>query len=139
MKTIFRFAALVTASIVLAGCASVNIDQTASRDDAVQRAMVNSSAVQTLFARHKAKASALGARLVEAERTLDSAFASKQIDAERVTALTEAIGVRQADLRSEHLQTHLTQTALLTTQQVALYQSLRGYDTSAIPAMTSPR
>lgn len=96
-------------------------------------------ATEGLMARHKAKASALGAQLVEAERTLDSAFASKQIDTGRVTELTQAIGVLQADLRSEHLQTHLAQTALLNTQQVALYQSLRGYDSPAIPTATVPR
>ena len=92
-----------------------------------------------LMASHKAKASALGARLVEAERTLDSAFASKRINAGRVTELTQAIGVIQANLRAEHLQTHLVQTTLLTSQQVALYQTLRGYDIPVKPTTTFSR
>ena len=56
-----------------------------------------------------------------------------------VPVAAQAIGLLQADLRSEHLQTHLAQTALLSTQQVALYQSLRGYDSPAIPTATFPR
>lgn len=39
----------------------------------------------------------------------------------------------QARLRAAHLRTHLQQTALLTPQQVAQYQALRGY-TAAVPA-----
>ena len=84
------------------------------------------------MAGHKTKASTLGAKLVEAERMLDIAFATKQIDAGRITELTLAIGGLQATLRAEHLQTHLAQTALLNTHQVALYQSLRGYDQPGI-------
>ncbi|MDO8283712.1 MAG: periplasmic heavy metal sensor [Rhodoferax sp.] len=85
-------------------------------------------ATQTLMARHKDKARALGAQLVEAERALDGAFASQAIDAARITDLTQAIGTLQAALRAEHLQTHLEQTALLNPQQIAGYQKLRGYD-----------
>jgi Spy/CpxP family protein refolding chaperone len=86
------------------------------------------SATEQLMAQHKEKARELGAQLVDAERALDSAFASKQIDAPRITELTQRIGVLQATLRAEHLRTHLAQTALLKPEQIASYQSLRGYD-----------
>ena len=56
-----------------------------------------------------------------------------------VPVAAQAIGLLKANLGAEHLQTHLAQTALLTTQQVALYQSLRGYDNAAIPMATFPR
>lgn len=87
------------------------------------------AASETLMAQHKVKARALGAQLVEAERALDMAFASKQIDAQRIGSL-------QATLRAEHLQTHLKQTALLNPQQIASYQSLRGYDKADAPTNT---
>ncbi len=85
-------------------------------------------ATQTLMARHKDKARTLGAQIVDAERALDSAFASRQLDAARITLLTQNIGTLQAALRAEHLQTHLEQTALLNPLQIASYQKLRGYD-----------
>ncbi len=88
-------------------------------------------ASEQLMAQHKATARTLGGQLVDAERALDTAFASKQIDAPRISELTQRIGHLQATLRAEHLQTHLQQTALLQPQQIARYQSLRGYDKSA--------
>jgi Spy/CpxP family protein refolding chaperone len=88
-------------------------------------------ASEQLMAQHKATARTLGGQLVDAERALDTAFASKQVDAQRLAELTQRIGQLQATLRAEHLQTHLLQTALLDAQQIARYQSLRGYDKSA--------
>jgi hypothetical protein len=95
---------------------------------------------EALLAGHKAEARVLGARLVEAERKLDSAFADKRIDAVQLESLTREIGLLQAELRASHLRTHLQQTRLLTTPQVALYAELRGYSgagQSASPAQHS--
>jgi Spy/CpxP family protein refolding chaperone len=86
------------------------------------------AATEKLMAEHKAKARTLGGQLLDAERALDAAFVSKRIDAQRITELTQRIGTLQAALRAEHLQTHLAQTALLNPQQIASYQTLRGYD-----------
>lgn len=96
-------------------------------------------ASETLMTRHKAEASDLGAQLVQAERALDQAFASRQIDAARLIAHTERIGQLQALLRKSHLDTHLQQTALLTPAQITRYAQLRGYAgpaASAAPAAT---
>ena len=89
------------------------------------------TAAEALMASHKAQARALGAQLIEAERTLDAAFALKAVDAAAVTRLTSKIGELQAMLRAEHLQTHLMQTAMLTPEQIASYQALRGYTGAA--------
>lgn len=97
----------------------------------LQLSPVQRQASEQLMAQHKATARALGSQLVNAERTLDTAFAQKQIDPQRLAELTQRIGQLQANLRAEHLQTHLQQTALLQPQQIARYQSLRGYDKSA--------
>lgn len=85
------------------------------------------SATQKLLDQHKSRASILGGQVMEAERSLDAAFAAKQIDAQRVDDLTLPIGTLQARFRAEHLKTHPAQTALLSPQQIASYQSLRGY------------
>ena len=84
-------------------------------------------ATEALMQRHKARARELGLALIEAERALDQAFASKQVDAALLSRLTADIGVQQARLREEHLRTHLEQTALLDRQQIDRYQQLRGY------------
>lgn len=89
-----------------------------------------------LMTRHKDKARTLGALIVAAERALDTAFASHQMDAARIALLTQNIGTLQAALRAEHLQTHLEQTALLSPQQIEGYQKLRGYDTTAAKTVT---
>jgi Spy/CpxP family protein refolding chaperone len=97
----------------------------------LQLSVEQRQASEQLMAQHKATARTLGGQLVDAERALDTAFAQKQIDAQRITELTQRIGQLQATLRAEHLQTHLRQTALLQPQQIERYQSLRGYDKSA--------
>jgi Spy/CpxP family protein refolding chaperone len=96
-------------------------------------------ATQSQMDQHKARARELGAQLVGAERLLDTAFASKTVDAETVVALTQQIGVLQARLRTEHLQTHLSQTSLMTPQQISSYQSLRGYRSSSRKEKPSAR
>lgn len=85
------------------------------------------SAAEALMQRHKARARELGVALVEAERALDQAFASKQVDASLLARLTSRIGAQQAQLREEHLRTHLEQAALLDKGQIERYGRLRGY------------
>jgi Spy/CpxP family protein refolding chaperone len=85
-----------------------------------------------LMATHKEEARALGRQLVEAERELDQAFASRQLDAASLSARMQRIGALQAAIRNAHLQTHLTQTALLTPAQIARYNQLRGYGTAGV-------
>ena len=85
------------------------------------------SATQALMHAHKAEARALGAQLLEAERELDRTFAGQSAREEQVTRLSVSIGTLQGQLRAAHLRTHLQQTALLSPQQVAHYQRLRGY------------
>jgi hypothetical protein len=95
------------------------------------------AATQQLMAEHKREASRLGAALIEAERHLDSLFAQRLATPAEVDRATARVGELQAQLRAEHLKTHLTQTALLNAHQVQRYASLRGYD-GASPAPAKP-
>lgn len=88
-------------------------------------------ASEELMRRHKAEARDLGARLVDAERALDQAFSSRQVDAARLAAHTGNLGRLQALLRQSHLHTHLQQTALLRPEQISRYAQLRGYTPAA--------
>ncbi|MCM5680731.1 periplasmic heavy metal sensor [Schlegelella sp. S2-27] len=85
------------------------------------------AATRQLMHQHKARARELGAALVEAERQLDRAFAHRHIDERLLSTLTQRVAELQAQLRSEHLATHLAQTRLLTPQQVHRYNEMRGY------------
>ena len=84
-------------------------------------------ATKALLSDHKSAARDLGLRLIAAERELDDAFARRTVDQDTLVRLTQDIGRHQAQLRAEHLRTHLAQTALLTQEQVARYGHLRGY------------
>lgn len=96
-------------------------------------------ATRMLLDEHKARARRMGAALVEAERKLDEAFASRRIDAAALSRLTAEIGTLQAQLREEHLRTHLAQTALLSADQVRRYAVLRGYGAVAAGGHAQPQ
>lgn len=74
-----------------------------------------------------ARARALGAELVDAERALDRAFADGTISADGLTEMTSDVGSLRAKLRAVHLSAHLNVTEILTRRQRHLYQRLRGY------------
>jgi len=85
------------------------------------------AATEALTAQHRAAAQRLGAEVVASERSLDQAFESHSTDEVSVRSLTAVVARYQGELRSEHLKTHLAQTALLTPDQVQRYAELRGY------------
>jgi Spy/CpxP family protein refolding chaperone len=85
-------------------------------------------ASKKLMMTHKDEVRRLGADLVQAERDLDQAFVKRSIDQASLKAMTQRIGELQAAIRESHLSTHLLQTAILTSKQVAQYITLRGYD-----------
>lgn len=69
----------------------------------------------------------LGTRIVEKERELDQLFASGAIDDARLGSVLGEIGRLQGELRAAHLRAHLEQKQILTPEQVAKYDELRGY------------
>ena len=87
--------------------------------------------LKAIFDRMHTAAVALGEQIVEKERVLDQAFASGAIDEEKLRDLTAQIASLQAKLRATHLKAHVETKPILTTQQVARYESLRGYGTQA--------
>jgi hypothetical protein len=90
--------------------------------------------VQTIFGRMSAAAKPLGAKLIAQEQALDQLFAKSEITPDRLAAATAAIAKLQGRLRSVHLAAHLETRALLTADQLARYQQLRGYSDPQAPA-----
>lgn len=82
---------------------------------------------EALQADMRAEASRLGKALVDKERELDRAFAAGSITSGALDAALREIGALQAAVRGAHLRTHLKQKAILTSEQVARYDELRGY------------
>ena len=82
-----------------------------------------------LFDAMRHETSALGGQLIQAERALDRLFAEKQATPDTVAAATEQAGAIAAKLRAAHLRYHLAMMDVLTAEQVAAYNHLRGYAT----------
>ena len=83
--------------------------------------------VQRLYVAMKAEAIAAGAKLIERETALDSAFAAREITPEKLSSLAMQIGVVQGELRAVHLKYHLAVSELLSIEQRQKYAELRGY------------
>ncbi|BCB17177.1 hypothetical protein [Bosea sp. ANAM02] len=94
----------------------------------LQLAAGQRNAVEASKARMSARAKALGAEIIDLERELDAAFAERKIDQVRLNQLTAQIGAKQAMLRAVHLVAHIETAQLLTPEQIARYNRLRGYD-----------
>jgi hypothetical protein len=71
--------------------------------------------------------SALGERLIEAERALDRLFAEKRATPQSVAEAARSAGTIEGELRAAHLRYHLAMIEVLTPQQIRMYNHLRGY------------
>ncbi len=70
----------------------------------------------------------IGKGIIEKERDLDRLFASGAIDNAKLDSTLADIGRLQGELRAVHLRAHLEQKRILTPEQVAKYDELRGYE-----------
>ncbi len=101
---------------------------------------------QQIFRAMADSAQKLGRSIVDLERRLDRAFQSGNTDSAAVNDLVAEIAGLQGALRFSHLAAHLAMKRLLSPEQVATYDRLRGYgdggehihDESAHPAMHQP-
>ena len=87
---------------------------------------------EALFLGMRERAQTFGVRIIEAERNLDQAFVAGRIDPTSLRSQLAAIATLQGELRAIHLEAHLAQRSLLTPEQVARYDALRGYGGGAM-------
>lgn len=85
---------------------------------------------EEIFKAMETEAMALGRDLIAQERALDLAFARKSITSASLEQMLSRIASLQAQLRQAHLEAHLEQATILTPEQIAAYNTLRGYDKS---------
>jgi Spy/CpxP family protein refolding chaperone len=89
--------------------------------------------LRTLFEAMKAEAIPLGSALISQERNLNEEFAQRTVTLARLEVVTQQIGATQAALRAAHLKYHLSTVVILTPEQVAHYNELRGYKSDTSP------
>jgi hypothetical protein len=82
---------------------------------------------QQLMARMRTAAIEAGESLIEAEKHLDGLFAGKTVTPESLASALGKVAQARERVRGVHLQAHLDQVRILTGDQVAQYNRLRGY------------
>jgi len=87
--------------------------------------------IAEVFTRMQTRARRLGTAIVEQERELDLLFEHGQAAVPEVTRRTLELGRLYGELRGVHLAAHLETAALLEDRQIARYNELRGYATTA--------
>lgn len=87
-----------------------------------------STAIQSLFEAMQAEATTLGQAVIAAESDLEQQFRSATLDDDGLQARVMSIAGLRGQLRLVHLRYHLATRAVLDRHQLALYGSLRGYD-----------
>lgn len=83
--------------------------------------------VESIRASMLDRAIPIGEKIIEAERMLSRRFEHQHMDDEALRTATSEIAVLYGELRYVHLAAHLQTKALLTVEQIAAYDRLRGY------------
>ena len=99
--------------------------------DKLELSVAQREATQKLMDSHKAEARAIGAKRVDSERRLDALFLAGKAEEASIREAVRAAALLDADYRLSHLETHLRMKALLSAEQVARYNALRGYGAGA--------
>ena len=85
------------------------------------------SETEALFEEMRSGAVVLGKELLRAEMALDKDFSQGAISPESLESALLNLGKIRAQLRYVHLEAHIRQKHLLTTEQIARYDETRGY------------
>ena len=84
-------------------------------------------AIKDLYSKMKQEAVPLGLELIELERELNNHFANRTITDEILRQILQKIAQVHRQLRYVHLSTHLKTPDILQSEQIILYNKLRGY------------
>ena len=83
--------------------------------------------IESVFQKMNAQAKALGQSIVEREQALSAAFENNKINRSELQTQTQQLAELYGKLRATHLEAHLAVTPLLSPEQIATYDNLRGY------------
>jgi Spy/CpxP family protein refolding chaperone len=83
--------------------------------------------IETVRQQMQTDARQVGAEIVRREKQLSADFAARKLDDQSLATQTAELGQLYAQYRAIHLKAHLQITPLLTVEQIARYNVLRGY------------
>ncbi len=84
-------------------------------------------AIEDIYNKMKQEAIPLGLELIELERDLNNHFANRTITADLLRQILQRISQVHRQLRYVHLSAHLDTPDILKSEQIDLYNKLRGY------------
>lgn len=87
--------------------------------------------IEAVFEEMQAKAVEEGKRLIAREKALDEAFRTRSVTEDSLRRMVADIEQSRSQLRYIHLSVHLDTIAILSEQQVARYNELRGYTSAS--------
>ncbi len=94
--------------------------------------------IEVIYAQMKAQAIETSERFIAAEAAIEAGFREGNLSTDRLQELVAQSAAVRAELRYVHLLRHLETPPLLSVQQIARYNSLRGYDTNSDPCAFVP-
>ena len=83
--------------------------------------------IEKMYIKMRQEAIPLGLKLIELERKLNTHFANRTITNELLRQILQKIAQVHKQLRYIHLSTHLKTPDILKSEQITLYNRLRGY------------
>jgi hypothetical protein len=96
------------------------------------------ASIEAIFLAMQTEARAAGESFIAAEAAIEGAFRQGNLTEDRLRSLVAAAAEARANLRFIHLSRHLQTPALLTADQIARYNELRGY-TASDPCKNIPQ
>jgi hypothetical protein len=82
-------------------------------------------------------AKSVGSAIIALEQDMDEAFTNKTITEENLKSMLDKSADLYGQLRFVHLSAHLDTMQILTTEQIEIYNKMRGYDTNSIQNSTT--
>lgn len=95
------------------------------------------TAIEAIFAAMQTEARAAGEHFIAAEASIEAGFRASDLTPEALRELIDTAAAARAELRFIHLSRHLETLPLLTAEQIARYNDLRGYGADS-PCATVP-
>ena len=88
--------------------------------------------IELIYQNMSNNAKSIGSAIIAVEQDMDKAFANKTITEENLIALLDKSANLYGQLRFVHLSAHLDTAQIMTTEQIQMYNEMRGYDGGSI-------
>jgi hypothetical protein len=87
--------------------------------------------IDQIYQNMSSKARGIGAAIIAIEQDMDGTFANKTITEENLKLMLDKSTDLYGQLRFVHLSAHMDTVQILTTEQIQMYNKLRGYDSGS--------